>query len=196
MMQAGVPTNGTDRPRRRTVPLRDHFSPPLDLEVDWNSFHSVWATTIVHRLNERVLPARYRAQPELRLGQQVVVDVAALELQSPTGGRAASGNGAVATAVWAPPAVSRSTAVTFPARDVYEIRVHDARRRLVAASERNKDRPEARRDFAIKCASYLQQQVSVIIVDVVTTRQSDLYGRLLTLLEIEGGQGTRRRAGC
>lgn len=170
------------------MPLRDHFHPPLDLEVDWGSFHSAWANTLVRRFNERILPARYRAQPELRLGQQVVVDVATLERESSI--ESGGGNG-VATAVWAPATVSRSTVVTFPARDVFEIRVTDPRRRLVAAielvSESNKDRPDARRDFAIKCASYLQQQVSVVIVDAVTSRQSDLYGELRSLLNLPAG---------
>lgn len=50
-------------------------------------------------------------------------------------------------------------------------------------SESNKDCPDARRDFVVKCASYLQQQVSVIIVDIVTSRHHDLYGDLLELLD-------------
>jgi hypothetical protein len=172
------------------MPLRDHFHPPLDLEIDWGSFHSAWANTIVRRFNERILPGRYRAQPEPRLGQQVVVDVATLEREVTPTESTGSGNG-VATAVWAPAKVSRATEVTFPARDVFEVRVQDGRRRLVAAvelvSESNKDRPDARRDFAIKCASYLQQRVSVVIVDVVTSRLSDLYGELLALLNLPRG---------
>ncbi len=45
-----------------------------------------------------------------------------------------------------------------------------------------KDRPETRRAFVAKCAALLQEQVSVAIVDLVTTRQFNLYGDLLELI--------------
>jgi uncharacterized protein DUF4058 len=70
----------------------------------------------------------------------------------------------------------------------YEVRVYDAKRhhRLVAAVEivrpANKDRSENRRVFVAKCAALLQQHVSVAIVDVVTTRQFNLYADLLELI--------------
>jgi hypothetical protein len=58
--------------------------------------------------------------------------------------------------------------------------------RLVAAIElvslANKDRPANRRMFAVKCASYLQSGVSVVIVDVVTERSGNLHADLLELL--------------
>ena len=57
---------------------------------------------------------------------------------------------------------------------------------LVAAVEivspANKDRPEHRRAFVAKCSTLLQQRVSVAIVDLVTTRQFNLYGELLDLI--------------
>ena len=63
----------------------------------------------------------------------------------------------------------------------------DRGRRLVAAIEivspANKDRPEHRRLFVAKCAALLQQQVSVVIVDVVTTRDFNLYADLLEMLD-------------
>ena len=59
--------------------------------------------------------------------------------------------------------------------------------RLVAAVElvnpANKDRPEHRRDFAVKCAAYLQQQVSVVVVDIVTERSANLHVELMELLD-------------
>jgi hypothetical protein len=70
----------------------------------------------------------------------------------------------------------------------YEVRVYYTKhhRRLVAAVEivspANKDRPEARRAFVAKCATLLQQDVSVAIVDLVTTGQFNLYGDLLDQL--------------
>jgi hypothetical protein len=125
------------------MPLRDRFRAPLRDELDFESFHSAWANTMVRHLNERLLPPRYRSQPEVHLGTQVEIDV------SP--------------AVWAPAQASQCLEVEFPVQDVFEIRVVDRRRgtRLVAAVElvspRNKDRPESRRVFAVKCASYLER---------------------------------------
>jgi hypothetical protein len=72
--------------------------------------------------------------------------------------------------------------------DAYEVLVYDEKRhcRLVAAVEivspGNKDRPEHRRAFVAKCAGLLRERVSVVIVDVVTTRTQNLYGELLDLL--------------
>ena len=58
--------------------------------------------------------------------------------------------------------------------------------RLVAAVEfvspGNKDRPEKRHEFAVKCASYLQESVALVIVDVVTNRQANLHAELVRLL--------------
>lgn len=49
-------------------------------------------------------------------------------------------------------------------------------------SPANKDRPETRRAFVIKCAALLQNQVSVTIIDLVTTRNFNLYCELLELM--------------
>jgi hypothetical protein len=172
------------------MPLRDHFHGPVPAEINWESFHSAWANTLVRQLNERFLPGRYRAAPEVRLGVDVRIDVAAFERLSP--GTEATGGTGVLTAAWAPAKTTRCLEVTFPAQDVFEVRVLDGRRRLVGAIELvspgNKDRPGARRDFAIKCAAYLQQRVGVVIVDIVTERHGDLYGELLSLLGQERGE--------
>lgn len=71
----------------------------------------------------------------------------------------------------------------------YEVLVYDQSpgRQLVAAVEivspANKDRPENRRAFVTKCAALLQQRVCVSIVDLVTTRQFNLYADLLALID-------------
>src|SRR5205085_4875765 len=94
----------------------------------------------------------------------------------------------VATAVWAPPRPTLSVATDLPEQDDYEVRVYDSKRgwRLVAAVEivspANKDRPEHRRAFVAKCAALLQQRVSVAVIDLVTTRNFNLYGELLELI--------------
>jgi hypothetical protein len=75
----------------------------------------------------------------------------------------------------------------FP--DTFEVRVlaMDTGPKLVAAIELispgNKDRPAERRAFATKCASYLYQGISVIIVDIVTNRRANLHNEILRVME-------------
>ena len=88
------------------------------------------------------------------------------------------------------PNVHPSVAVEteIPDYDEYEVRIYDASRdrTLVAAIElvspANKDRPEKRNAFVAKCAALLQKGVAVSIVDVVTTRQFNLYAELMAFL--------------
>jgi hypothetical protein len=143
---------------------------------------------IVIGLN-RILPDRYVAEPQIHLGSSIEVDVAALEEDDDALSTSeASDGGGVATAAWAPPRPTLAVASDLPALDEYEVRVYDTRsgRRLVAAVEivspANKDRPEHRRAFVAKCAALLQNHVSVTIVDLVTSRTSNLYGDLVEFL--------------
>ncbi len=148
------------------------------------------------------LPSRYAAAPRVQLGGSAEIDIGTFDEDeaSTSGLNSGSGNGAdggVATAVWAPPAPTRTLVTGFPAQDAYEVHVFDLESgsRLVAAIEivspANKDRPEHRRAFVAKCAALLQEQVSVTIVDVVTTRHFNLYGELLELIgETEPALGT------
>jgi hypothetical protein len=72
--------------------------------------------------------------------------------------------------------------------DTFEIRVFSSvgGLTLVGAIELispgNKDRPEERLGFASKCTSYLHQGVSLIIIDIVTTRRANLHNEILGLL--------------
>ena len=170
------------------MPLRDHFRSPLDDETSWEGFHGQWPAMIVIDLARR-LPPGYVASPRVHLGAFVEIDVATYERQSadvPSGGREQGGG--VATAVWTPPDATLAVAADLPAQDEYEVRVYDLRRgrRLVAAVEivspANKDRPEHRRAFVAKCAALLQERVSVVLVDLVTTRHFNLYRDLLELM--------------
>jgi hypothetical protein len=143
-------------------------------------------------LNRQPLPPGYLAIPQVQFSTQAQVDVAAVhdaeeELQ------AVAGNGAVATAVWAPPKPLLVVPADIANLDTIEIEVHNENEgyRLVAAIElvspANKDRPSSRRAFAAKCAAYLQQDVSVVVVDVVTERQESLHAELMDLLELGEG---------
>ncbi len=144
---------------------------------------------IVEALN-RKLPQRYVAEPQVHLGLSIEVDVATFEDEERDSLSAgATGNeGGTATAIWSPSRPTLAITTDLPFMDEYEVRVYDAnsRRRLVAAiaivSPANKDRPEHRRAFVAKCASMIQKQVCVVIVDLVTTRVSNLYGDLLERL--------------
>jgi hypothetical protein len=49
-------------------------------------------------------------------------------------------------------------------------------------SEATKDRVEHRQTFAVKCASYLQKGVSVVVVDTVTNHSAELHNDLCELL--------------
>jgi hypothetical protein len=168
------------------MPLRDHFHAPVLDEAPWEGVHGQWLQTIVRELNTVQLPERYRAFGQVHRGTQVEIDVATFDEGRPAARPAGNGNG-VATAVWAPPAPTRTSAAEFPAQDLFEVLVEDTRRRrrLVAAVElvspSNKDRPENRRAFAVKCASYLQQRVSVVIVDVVTECHFNLHREMYDL---------------
>jgi hypothetical protein len=170
------------------MPLRDHFHPPLDNEADWDTFHAGWPMVIVQGLT-RILPARFTAGIRVHPGAAAKVDVAGFELDEERVGSPALNNGsggvAVATAVWAPPRPTFTVATDLPASDEYEVQIYDRKRgrTLVAAIEivspANKDRPEHRRAFVAKCSALLQRHVSVIIIDLVTSRHFNLYAELL-----------------
>lgn len=172
------------------MPLRDHFRPPLDDQRHWEGFHATWPVMMVALLR-RKLPRRYFAEPRVHSGSSAEIDVATFEEEGAglLAGSDDSGNGGgVATAVWAPSRPTLAVATDLPAQDVYEVQVFDQKRqcRLVAAVEivspANKDRPENRAAFVAKCAGLLRERVSVVIVDVVTTRTQNLYVELLELL--------------
>src|SRR5207248_6037148 len=70
-----------------------------------------------------------------------------------------------------------------------EVRYEEEAFRLVAAIElvspANKDRPSARRTFAATCAAYLQRDVAVVVVDIVTDRQESLHDDLMSLIGLD-----------
>lgn len=170
------------------MPLRDHFHPPLSERRSWDMLHGGWPMKLVEHLASR-LPAPYVAAPGVHLGSQMEIDIVAFEdaNYSPTG----SQNGGVALYAPAKPAID--TEVELLDVDEYEVRVYDADRdwHLVAAIElvspANKDRPRHRQQFVDKCAKLLSQDVSVMIVDVVTNRAANLFHELLESLGAAAG---------
>lgn len=170
------------------MPLLDHFHPPVSNTQFWESFHSLWIAAMVEQLNGTVLPQGYLAQAQVHIGGWFEVDVATFETPS-SGSDGAAGAGGLAVEAWAPPATTLTFPAVFP--DELEVRVFSTRAgpTLVAAVELvspgNKDRPQARRAFAAKCASYLSQGVGLIVADIVTGRTANLHNELMTFI----GQG-------
>jgi hypothetical protein len=165
------------------MPLRDHFRPPVNDKHRWDAVHGQWPAEIVRTLFDR-LPVGFQAEPKIHHGSPFEVDVSMVEDDDrpPTTWDEGDGGTATLTAV-APPL---SVPADLTELDEYEILVYDADRgrTLVAAIElvspANKDRPERREQFINKVASLLRQDVCVVVVDVVTLPQANLYAELLT----------------
>lgn len=168
------------------MPLLDHFHPPLHGPRRWEGFHHAWAANIAQHLNREVLPPDFFAESEISLGPTLEIDVANVELAN---GRETAG-AATATAVWAPTKPLLAFQVDFAHLNVCEVRVYEdlggtqLRAAIELISPSNKDRPGSRRTFAAKCAGYLKQAVSVIIIDVVTERTANLHADLLEALDV------------
>jgi hypothetical protein len=187
-MKESVTVPRVQQREEKTMPLLDHFHPPLSLERRWESFHSSWATRIADALTERWLPPGYIAEEHAHIGPSVEIDVGTFEaLSSPEEG---TGRGPVATLSakgWAPPAPDAVFPSVVP--DTFEVRILSTATgpKLVAAieliSHGNKDRATERRAFATKCASYLYQGISLVIVDIVTSRRANLHNEILRVME-------------
>jgi hypothetical protein len=168
------------------MPLLDHFHPPLQGPRHWEGFHHFWAGAIAQQLNLEVLPPGYFAEPEITLGPTLEIDVATMEL---TGCDPSSDP--VNTAVWSPPRPKIVAKVDFAHLDSIGVRVYqdlggaELRAAVELVSPANKDREGRRRTFAAKCAGYLKQGISVVIVDVVTSRVANLHRALWDVLEVK-----------
>src|SRR5581483_2285969 len=166
------------------MPLLDHFHPPLSKRRHWQNLHSAWANALRDLLNGGLLPPQFVAEVNVSLAGQLEVDLGAFE--EPVSPTAVSQD----VALWAPPNPSRTVVIEPGAQDVFELQVLSDKEgpRLVAAVELispgNKDRPAHRQAFTVKCGSYLLQGVSLVTVDVVTSRRADLHADLLSLLSL------------
>jgi hypothetical protein len=175
------------------MPLLDHFHPPLHPHHHGESFHSNWATRIADALNEDWLPPDFLAEESTYGGARVEIDVATFERtkdepEQPQSGPAVA-IASVRRTTWSPPTPTHTLPGALP--ESFEVQVFStaAGMKLVGAIELispgNKDRYEQRRAFAIKCASYLQQGVSLVMIDIVTNRRANLHNELLNLLEVD-----------
>jgi Protein of unknown function (DUF4058) len=169
------------------MPLRDHFHSSSTL-LKWEALHGGWPMMIAQRLNS-ILPEEYIAQPSVRLGGAMEIDIATFERES--GSRSTSESedeGNLTLASWTPAKPNILLDTEFPEPSEYEVNVYTQDEfRLVASIElvspSNKDRTENRKSFVHKCESLLKKEVCVTIVDVVTNRTANLYGELLDELD-------------
>jgi hypothetical protein len=169
------------------MPLLDHFHPPLAPRRHWESFHVNWAGAIADALNESLLPEGYFAEEHAQLGPFVEIDVATFTESQPSVGQTETGGTTtLPQRVWAPPAPAMIVPAAFP--DTLEVLVFQSEggSRLVAAIELvspvNKDRATQRRAFAVKCASYLCRGISLIVIDIVTSRRAILHNEIMQVL--------------
>ncbi len=168
------------------MPLLDHFHAPLYPHRHWESFHTNWAGAIADALNEQ-LPEGYFAEEHTHHGAKVEIDVATF--QGPDFGIGSADSGGTATLpvqVWSPPAATLVLPAAFP--DAFEVRIFSSEggAELVAAIElvspANKDRALHMQSFAVTCASYVTQGISLIVIDIVTSRNGNLHNEMMQLL--------------
>lgn len=163
------------------MPLLDHFRPPVNRDIQWNTFHALWAGTIADRLTQSV-PDEFVVREYFKLGGGLEIDIAAMHDRPP-----ARGSDTVKQSDWQPPPAA-AVAAEFP--DSFEVLVFRdfGGRQLVAAVELvspgNKDEDATRRAFAMKVASYLHEGVSVLVVDVVTERRANLHDEIVGLMRM------------
>jgi hypothetical protein len=166
------------------MPLLDHFYPPLAPRRHRESFHVNWAGAIADDLNESLLPEGYFAEEHAQLGPMVEIDVATFTDPGPSTQRS-GGTATLPPRAWAPPAPAMVVPAAFP--DAFEVLVFESEggARLVAAIELvspgNKDREAHRRAFAVKCASYLYRGISLIVIDIVTSRRANLHHEIVQI---------------
>jgi hypothetical protein len=144
---------------------------------------------IVQKLRKG-LPPGFVAEPRVRLGTFVEIDVGTLEgdeaARSPASGT--NGNSGGAASAWTDTAPAVAVETDPPEEYEYEVRIYDVERerQLVAAIEfvspANKARPESREVFVARCAALLRKGVAVSLVDLVTVRRFNLYAQLMTLV--------------
>ncbi len=168
------------------MPFRDHFRPPVSKRHSWEEVHGGWPMMIIQNLAP-VLPEGYQAGPRVHLGSYFEVDIGTFETdETPRSQPRLADSGGVAIA----PEAELSLETDSGDVSEYEVLIYDIEheKRLVAAIEiispANKDRRVHRNNFVSKCAALLKQNVCVVLVDIVTVRNSNLYRQLLDHFEL------------
>lgn len=165
------------------MPLLDHFHPPFKPTRHWESLHTTWISAIADELNRSSLPQGYFAEETVHPTARAEVDVATFEEENR---QHEGGVAVVGMKTWTPPRPTWTIPGTIYEGAELLVFQDDGGTRLVGAIElispANKDRPEARRAFAAKCASILYAGASLIVIDVVTERLANLHNELMQIM--------------
>jgi hypothetical protein len=171
------------------MPVLDHFHPPLSIRRNWDSFHTTWTVSLGDALTA-LLPESYLVEVQTQIGAAGEIDVATFdEARVTKNGPSGPGVAVLPAQTGVVPAPALTMPAVFP--ESFEVRVFSTKAgpTLVAAIElispANKDRPESRRAFATKCANYLYQGISLIVVDIVTERTANLHNETMRLMQAE-----------
>ncbi len=165
------------------MPILDHLNEEINDIAGFQSFHNAWAVEIAYDLN-RVLPKGYRALSHSQIGSREVDVMADKSLTADEKEELM-----MRYKPLDPPVIANAV---FPSElEVFVLNVRGRKRRIVGVieivSEGNKDRPESRNAFVAKCNYLLSQEVSVIIVDILTFPFFNLHNQLLEALKVKEG---------
>jgi Protein of unknown function (DUF4058) len=177
--------------------FRDHLRPPVSKRHSWEEVHGGWPMMIIQKLAPS-LPGGYQVAPRVHLGSYFEVDIGTFENDdAPRSRPRLAGDGGVATV----PEAELSLETDSGDVSEYEVLIYDVQqeKRLVAAieiiSSSNKDRPVHRNNFVSKCAALLKQDVCVVLVDIVTIRNNNLYLQLLDHFELTDSERSENDEG-
>jgi len=161
------------------MPLLDHFHPPLSQRRNGIPFIPLGRNDCARP--QPPAAARYFADPNVEFN--IEIDVRHLKTRIGHRDRELDAAGADTDgADGADYRYRRDRGLQFGSRTRVD-------RAIELVSPANKDRPGTRDAFVSKCASYLQQGIGLIVVDLVTNRSADLHAELLLRVT-----GLRRRA--
>jgi hypothetical protein len=160
------------------MPMHDWMLVEADL---WHDFHQRWTVRICDALNAGVLPADHYAMIEQKVPHKEP-DVLTLKL-SDRGEDAEDENGGVAVAA-APPRVRltrrNENAPAYYVRKANRIAVRHRRGEVVSVVELvspgNKQNKKKFQDFVSKAVAFLNQSVSLLIIDVFPPTKRDPFG--------------------
>lgn len=168
------------------MPVMDHCRPPVRAEAPWGEFHAMWISNLLRSLNRKWLPPGFTARPEKSVGAEVRIDVGVVREPAAAFGPEVDGPECLRDYLPGP------ADVTVPGTISPHVRllIRNASGRLVGAVELvspgNKDRSAARDGFAARIQTYLQSQVALVVVDVVTLPRHNLHNRWVQLFAAEG----------
>jgi len=165
----------------KTMPVLEHSAPLVQDAIAFSSIHHALGNNISADLNE-ILPEGFVAHPHVSLGRGWEADVLTKEEL----------NFAEDFVTYRPPSPSGISKVVLPTSVsvIIEFLRNRTKEKIVAAIEivspANKDRAPRRQAFLAKCHSYLQENVSLAIIDITSSyKDHNLHFELLKELNVK-----------